>query len=60
MSEIPGFDYTAEVVCHNIICIKVPLIPYWDSNGSAKLKTYKKIKDKTAVMKDIKNDVNNY
>ena len=37
MPEIPGFKYTLEVVCHNKICILVPLLPYWSRNGSEKL-----------------------
>ena len=34
MSEITGSKYTAEVVCHDTICIRVPLLLYWKHNGS--------------------------
>ena len=34
MPELTGFKYTAEVVCHDTICITVPLLPYWKHNGS--------------------------
>ena len=58
MPEIPGFRYTAEVVYHRTICITVPLLPYWERNGSEKLTKCQKIKYETAVVNTIDNAVN--
>ena len=60
MPETPGFNFTAEVVCRDIICITVTLLPYWDYNGSKKLTTCKKIKYETAVLNAIVHAVNDY
>ena len=60
MPELTGFKYTAEVVCHDTICITVPLLPYWKHNRSLKFTTCNKIKDETAAVNAINNAVNNY
>ena len=50
MPEIPGLKYTAEVVCHDTICITLTLLPYCDRNGSGKLTICNIIKVEIAVM----------
>ena len=60
MSEITGSKYTAEVVCHDTICIMVPLLPYWEHNNSEKLTTCNKIKDETEVVNTTNNTVRYY
>ena len=60
MPEILGFRYTVEVVCHDKICIAVPLLYYWERNGSEKFTTCNKINYETAVVNVINNAVNDY
>ena len=60
MPEISGFNYTAGLLCHDTICIRVPILPYWEHNNSEKLTTPKNIKDKTAVVNAINSAINKY
>ena len=60
MPEIPGFKYTAELVCHDTIYITDSLIPYGECNKSDKLTTCNKINDNIVVVNAIDNAVNDY